>query len=207
MGDNPAFLAIFDSLRDLGFHRHASRIHTLDISSEKLGWLGLNTASRKRPTGETLLYPVVGVRDQVIERHVAAGQGRPFHRYLPPTVSVPLRSLLPAGPAFEWVLGRSEDSDTAVVDDLADCLLRYAMPYYAQQSDPHEMATTLEAMWVNWQDSAYRWPIALWMLGDSKAADGALTKVVASLGRRDDLAAREVREFAECIRAQLTGLD
>lgn len=207
MGENPAFVALFGSLRDLGFHRHASRIHTLDVASEKLGWLGLNAASRTRPPGEIMLHPVVGVRDQVIERNVAEGRGEPFHHYLPPTVSVPLRSLRPTGTAREWILGRGQGSDTAVVDDLTDCLVRYAMPYYAQQSQPREMVATLEAMWANWQDAAYRWPIALWMVGEPRAAAEALDQVVASLGRRDDYAAREMREYAVRVRARFKDAD
>src|SRR5690606_27740771 len=80
-------------LAGLAFEKRAGDIFTRDLTSEVLGWIGLNRATRGRP-GVLEINPVVGVRHQPIERLLAELRGEKAHPYVPPTLSVHLGYLM-----------------------------------------------------------------------------------------------------------------
>jgi hypothetical protein len=175
---------------------------TRDLGEDRLGWLGLNRASRFGTPGALLVHPVIGVRHQLIERDVAEGSGVKAHPYVPPSTSEPLRYLTPPASWQEWIL-YGGDSDSAVIQSLADTVSRYGMPFIAEYADLSALAARLEERWSRNEDAAYRWPVALWRLGLTEEAAAGLTAVEDSLRSRTDLAAHNLRAFVTWLGARM----
>jgi hypothetical protein len=183
-------------LSEDGFRKRAGRIFTRTLPGDRIAWLGINIASHSRPKGETLLHPVVGIRDQLVERIVANGRGEKLHAYVPPTVSSPLRYLVPDRARPDWVLDGSS-GDAQVVEAVASAVSRFGVPFVESLLDRDRLVSTLEDAHARDQQAAYRWPALLMLLGRRAEASAASSAVVAELGDRDDQAARELRAFID----------
>lgn len=62
------------AVAELDFRKRSGMVFTLG-DGERVGWLGLNTASRGGAVEEPLINPVVGVRYRAVEEWVARGKG------------------------------------------------------------------------------------------------------------------------------------
>jgi hypothetical protein len=191
-----------DSIVSLGFRKRADRMFTYG-DDPCVGWLGLNTASRSGLFGELLVNPVVGVRHHEIEELVSAGRGERPHRYRPPSLSKPLRYLLPSARRHDWVLDGTA-SDRAVVDDITDALMTEGMLFIQQISDLRVLADHVGRSAPRDQQAAYRWPIALFLSDQPRAARSAVSEVRATLSARSDIAAEELRGFLSWFESRIT---
>lgn len=189
--------AVRGPLGELGFAKRAGQVFTVNLSAEVLGWLGLNSAS-KRLAGAVEVHPVVGARHQVVERFVAELRGERFHPYQPPTVSTPLGYLMPQGSNRAWLFEEGSDP-VAVGADLATAVSEFGLPFMRETDE-------LEAF-LAWIDQGfgffleYRRPVTLALLGRDDEASADLRGSVAALRDRDDAAAAELRGFAEAFEA------
>lgn len=80
---------ITELLDPLGLRQRTQDVFTRVLNAETLGWLGLNRAVH-REDGALEINPMIGVRNQRLEKLVAELAGRRFHPYLPPSVAVNL---------------------------------------------------------------------------------------------------------------------
>jgi hypothetical protein len=194
---------VAERLGRLGFKKRAGLVFTLPLDGDDvLGWVGLNKASR-HSQGEVLLSPIVGVRHQGIERVVAQLRGEKFHAYLPPTVSSPLRYVMPVDEPREWVV-KGEISDEAVADHLAAAVECYGFEFMRSCAGSADLIAALRADHGHAHQNAYRLPVALLSTGAVADARRVVESEVEALGDRFDPAAAELREFASRLRQRIT---
>lgn len=174
---------------------------TFDLAPGVLGWLGLNSATKHRGPGEVEINPVIGVRFQEVERLVAECRGDKFHAYLPPTVCSPLGYLMPENKYISWVFapGRSEE----VATDMTNAIATHGLPFMRSVVDLAELRRRLHGRCGFDHQLAYRRPAAAFLAGDMDQARALLNDTIADLGARTDLAAADVRKFAESLRNRL----
>ena len=76
-------------LENVEVHKRAKDVFTRELTSKVIGWIGLNRAFRKKD--QVLeINPVVGVRNQALEKLLAALLNEEFHPFVPPTISINL---------------------------------------------------------------------------------------------------------------------
>ena len=201
MGD--PLRALVPRLTDLGFTKRAGGVLTIELADDVLGWLGLNRATRHRPPGEVEVNPVVGVRQQEVERVVAECRGEPLHPYQPPTVSTPLGYLLPPSRYRGWVLGGKGSEVHA--SEILEAIQDHGLPFMHATAPLPQLCAQLEAGLGFEQQLIYRRPAAWLVAGEPERAREALEEGLARLGDRHDPAAEELRRFADALRERLTG--
>ena len=153
---------------------------------------------------KVLLNPVVGVRHQDVEKVVADLRGDKFHGYLPPTVSSPLRYLMPADERCDWVVVGSVD-DVVVADDLATAVERYGFEFMRAAGDLAGLIAALRVGHGHGHQNAYRLPVALRLARGFEEEAGTVERELESLSDRSDPAAEEFRRFAERLRVTALG--
>jgi hypothetical protein len=197
--------AVVERLCQLGFEKRSGLIFTLPLAGEGvLAWVGLNKASHRGRPGEVLLNPVVGVRHRGVEQVVADLRGDKFHGYLPPTVSSPLRYLVPVDQRRDWVV-TGGTGDERVADDLAAAVSCYGLEFMRAAADLPGLLAALSDGHGHAHQNSYRVSAALLLAGEVGEAQRVIGREVELLGVRSDPAAEELRSFAERLRATATG--
>lgn len=194
---HPGMAALEAAIADLGYKRRKAGLFTRELADDVLGWLGLNTATRSQPAGHVLVNPVIGVRFQKIEELVAEGRGEKAHRYTPPTLSTTLVKVTPGSSSTNWVLTGDENHNATVIESINDALSTTGAAFMNEHAALEALLPTFERTCANDQSAAYRWPLALRLLGRPDDARAAIKQVRESLGSRDDLAANEQRAFLD----------
>lgn len=185
---------LVDGLLALGFRKRAGLVFTMPMAGDEvIGWLGLNTATR-REKGATTLNPVVGVRHQAVERMVAQLRGDRFHPYVPPTISRPLRYLLNVERRVDWTLHEGP-SNASVVDDVIDAVDTVGLAYMRSCEGLPAIISALRAGDGIGPQNAYRLPTALLLDDRAAEAAAALDHDLDGLGSRSDPAATDLRAF------------
>lgn len=179
----------------LGFRKRSGQIYTVDLDSEAMGWLGLNSASEHQVSGVVEVNPVIGIRHQGIERVVAELQGLAFHEYQPPTVSINLGYLMPAARYMAWHVNTARTNGD--IQDLVVSIRDYGVPYMREHSDLKAIGALLDEKVGFEHQLVYRCPVAWLVAGDRARASVALQDALNGLGKRSDAAAVELRRFAE----------
>jgi hypothetical protein len=183
--------AIDQRLTPMGFRERAGEVYTIDVADEVLGWLGLNRAFR-RGEGRYEINPIVGVRQQQVERAVAELLGESPHPDVPPTISIALGYLMPEQRYRAWLFD-GHDLD-AVATDLAAAIERYGLPFMHHYAPLDAIARGLERGLGHYRD--YSHPVALAIAGDADGAASVLATAVDRLGGRQDRSAQQLRRFA-----------
>jgi hypothetical protein len=179
-------------LATLGFRKRSGGIFTTELSPGVVGWVGLNTATKHQRKGEAEVNPVIGVRHQGVEQLIADLEERPFHQYIPPTISTPIGNAMPQQRYISWLIGGPESESTA--EDLVAAVNNYGLPFM------HEHATLpslLDA--INERQGhrlEYRLPVVLWLLDRRGAALAAVVQHEHGLERQSHPAAEDFRRFA-----------
>jgi hypothetical protein len=181
-----------DPLESLGFRKRAGQIYTIELAGDVVGWLGLNKATRNRPSGQVEINPVVGVRHRHVERVVAELTRTKLHDYQPPTVSTPIGYLLPNAKYTAWVVGEGAPSDA--IEDLTAALGAYALPFMQSLVSLAALRDALERG-LSLQPE-YRLPVVVALSGRPEEAADIVREAVDELGGRKDGAAELYRRFA-----------
>lgn len=181
-----------EQLEHVGFRKRAGAIFTLELAAEVTGWLGLNHASRHRPTGQVEVNPVVGVRHQAVEQLIAELREDKSQEYTAPTVSTPIGYVMPEHRYMSWEFGGQHG--TVAGSDLIAAIRNYGIPFMRS-------LTSLPALFdaVNKgfsQCPEYHVPTLLEIMGRHDDAMIAMTRAIQELGDREDPAARQLRHFA-----------
>jgi hypothetical protein len=186
-------------LTELGFQKRSGGLLTLPLTEDVLGWIGLNTASR-RPDRLVAFNPVIGLRHQAVEELVARLHQEKPHRYLPPTVSISLGYLMPDRQFRQWYFGPDTDPEP-VVRDLVAAVQRYALPFMVEHQTLSGIAELLEQGMVPVPEQrAERAVTAALLAGRPERAEQELVAILERVGERTDPAAERIRTFAAAAR-------
>jgi hypothetical protein len=179
-------------LASIGFKRREG-IPSLYVAEDVLGVVGLNRGHSGWGPGVLDINPVVGVRNQRVERLVAEIVGEPFDEvngftgrnvgYLSPRKKF-WPFLFQEGDVFE---------DT--VDQLVDAVRTYGLPFITSNIPLSSILETIRRLGQP-EAKVYRIPVALHLLGKCSEADAFVDEDLTKLGPRSDLAAESYRAFA-----------
>jgi hypothetical protein len=181
----------------LGFRKRKQGILSMSVTEDVLGLIGLNKATGGRGPGVLEINPVVGVRNQIVERLVAELVGEPFDELNPFTAGANVGYLSPQSKYQPSIFAETAPLD-GPADQLIDAIRAYGLPFIHSNSS---LPTLLETMRSNrfaiQHVAAFRIPAALHVLGRHAEANAFLTDEVAKLGARTDQAAKRFRVFAD----------
>src|SRR5437667_1439010 len=111
-------------LSKTGWKRRKSGVFTVDLNGEVVGWLGLNTAYYRNGVA---INPVIGVRDQKLERLVAESLDMKPHQYLPATFGTNVGYLTPQKKYAAWSFQEGKDCED-LVTQMAAIVEKFGRP-------------------------------------------------------------------------------
>jgi hypothetical protein len=160
----------------------------VDVAKGVVGKAGLNYAN---VIGQGIrINPIIGVRHDVVERVVAElRKVNPSPRGS--TVSVALHTLMPAYHDWEFI---DPIHIAGLADQLAAAIARYGMPFIASAVNLEQLLLHLDL--GHGHGTEYNRPVVLALLGRVHEARAATETLLESLIGRDDLAAEDLRPFA-----------
>lgn len=180
----------------IGFQKRKLGILSCESTRDTIGWIGLNIAAG-RGDGIFEINPIVGVRNQRIERIVAELNNDLFNELSPPSLSGNIGYLMPENRYLPFLF-REEASIEAVGDKLCETVKTYGMPFIKKLSD---LASLVEAMAnarfrIN-EIVVERIPVGLWLLGDKDGVELFLADQLMQINNRNDPAAIKYKNFAK----------
>jgi hypothetical protein len=193
----------------LGLKKRMQGIFTLEIDSQTLGWLGLNTATKGYPVGVVGLNVVVGIRSEEIERLVADLTNSSLHPYIPPTVRTSLGRLSPERRYREWIYDSINDTDGSSLLPLVDSIRLLALPFMQSNVRLVDLHSLLKSGSSSDHDFPYRLVAADLLLGNTEDAYNIIKQELSRMATRTDVAAENTRTFASAAisRFALSDLD
>jgi hypothetical protein len=180
-----------------GFRKRADDNFTLDLDHRTQGSVALNRATYHN-RGPLDVNPVIGIRDQEVERLLAELLGERFHPYWPSTVSRPLGYLTPAQWIVTWTFETLE-SVPMQAEDMTQAILTYGIPYMKESSSRDAFIETMRAQPAN-EMFRYRLPLILWLEGSTEEASAMVDRRMAEVWNRADATAPHYRRFADRFR-------
>jgi len=191
-----AFKLVQDRLVVFGFQKRRAGIFSCPILDEVIGWIGLNTATRGR-SDALEINPVVGVRNQRIERLVAELTGDAFDDLIPPTIAGNVGYLSPARRYLAYTFAESA-SNEEVADRLCESIKMYGLPFMKKIADLRTMIKKMQTLRFGMAEQLhYRIPIGLWLLNEIEEAETAIATRLHTIGERSDPAALRYLSFAK----------
>jgi hypothetical protein len=191
---------IRERLQSDGFVKRKLDILTCPASSDTLGWLGLNKAKRGPDVFE--LNPVIGVRNQTIERTLADIMGEEFDEIMPPTLAGNIGYLTPGNKYRAFLFARGEPFEP-IAEDLVSLVKQVGLPYIQQYSALGPLVQEmLHAQYSISFQLNYRIPIGLFLLGRTAEAAEYLQRKLDMSASATDPAALRYRTFATTLLAR-----
>jgi hypothetical protein len=189
-------------LGTLGFEKRKASIFTLPFTIDVLGSVGLNTATR-RGAGILEINPVIGVRNQQIERLVAELLGEAFDELIPPTLAGNVGYLSPANRYLPFLF----TEDTAVeeiANQLSDAVKTYGIPFMKKLTDLTALVEAMQTARFGMPFVIdYRIPAGLLLLGNRGKAKAFVAAKLNEIGTRNDPAALRYKGFASKLTERL----
>jgi hypothetical protein len=182
-----------ENLVSTGFRKRDGDLFTYKLSDHALGWVGLNRSTYNN-RGPLDVNPVIGVRDQEVERLLAECLGERFHPYLPPTVSRPLGYLMPAQWIVTWTFETLE-SVPEQARDMTEAIVTYGVPFMRDISSRDALIATMRRQPANAMFFD-RLPVALWLEGATEEASAMVAQMMAKVWNRSDVWSERYRRFA-----------
>jgi hypothetical protein len=185
-----------------GFRKRKFGILSIPVSADVLGLVGLNTATHSRGRGVIEINPVVGVRNQRVERLVAELKQKPFDEVSPFTTGVNVGYLSPASryQTFVFVEGESPEP---IAEDLASAVQNYGIPFVRSNIALPSLFETLRSRFSIPEIAEYRIPVVLHLMGRDTEADAFLDDELSRIASRSDAAAELFRTFATSLRERI----
>jgi len=197
-----AYGLLQDRLSDLGFEKRKPGVFSSVVAEDVVGWIGLNTATRGRKDSVEI-NPVVGVRNQRIERLVAEAAGEHFDDLIPPTVAGNVGYLSPAHRYLPFTFSEGGSNDN-VADGLCEAVKVNGLPFMKKMVDLRSLVETMQTTRLGIPEQLnYRIPVGLWLLGDADKAKAFIAAKLAEIGTRADPAALRYRSFVTRLNAQI----
>jgi hypothetical protein len=190
------------NLTSLGYRKRRGNIYTFDLTEETIGWVGLNTVTH-RGGGLMEINPVIGVRNQHLEKTLADIEGKKFDSYIPPTVCIHLGYLMPQNQYLPWYYEPGAD-DVATAQQMAASIEEYGKPFMLANSTLEALIETMaNPRYVYEHQVTYRMPVALYLLGRTDEAREFLQSHLRELGDATHMYAEQYRAFADKFTGQL----
>jgi hypothetical protein len=118
---------------------------------------------------------------------------RPFHDYLPPTISRPIGELMPPRQHATWQNER--DHPDGAIAEMVDVVKAVGLPFMEANASLRDLRGTLDAGATN-DELPYRVATAALLDGDDSRALAAVREAVGKISERTDAAAAQFRLFA-----------
>ncbi len=199
------FATLHEKLLLLGFVKRKQELFTIPETLDSMGWLGLNRAVRTRE-GMLEVNPVVGVRNQQLERLVAKLTAEPFNEFAPPSLSGNIGYMGP-NQAYKAFVFSQNSSVELLARDLVDALTTDGLPFIKNHADLNTLLEALgSARFAMPEPAAYRIPTALHLLGRRQESEEFLKRKIIEIGERTDPAAVRFKAFESRIRQLNLGL-
>ncbi len=189
------FRVLHGHLSLLNFENRKSGILTIKMTDDAIGWIGLNKATRSQ-RGFLEINPVVGVRNQKIERLVADLVGEKFDEIIPPTLSGNIGYMMPAKKYRPYMFSEDGPVET-LAEELVNDVREYGIPFIGAHTN---MAALVDGMgrfrFAAQFMVAYRIPAGFFLLGRQESASDFLKAQQAKIGNRRDPASLRFKAFA-----------
>jgi hypothetical protein len=191
-------------LARVGMTRRKEGIYTRELGDDHVGWLGLNRAVH-RGDGALELNPVVGVRNQQLERLVAQLSDQPFHEYIPPSVSVHVGYLGAERRYLPWLFDEKGQVDKQV-RRMADAVVRDSFPFMEANLGLKNLVAALKK-YAPRQSQRVRVPAALLLLGEHDRACEFAENELREMAKATTAANDQYRLFVRTLCAARPKLD
>lgn len=189
---------ISERLVERGYSRSKPNVFTRPTpTSGIVSWVGLNLAKRR---GVVEVNPMVGVRHGPVEALVAELCEATDDHVVPPTAALNVGYLTPHG-RYECFLFDGVRTDEIVAHALVDKVDGVATTFASENERLEGLVQTLKTKPLMPEQTAYRLPVALLLMGKSEDARIAVDLKLREIGARSDPAAVRFRTFAERLRA------
>lgn len=184
------------SLKDLGFTKRRQGIFTWQICEGTVGWLGLGSVIFPHE-GLIEINPVVGVRNQSLEKVLAELLEKKVHPYHPPSLFIHLGYLSPAK-KYTPYLFRKGLALSPIALEMVDAVKEWGRSFMLKGATLESLCEEMKAALTASSDELkYRIPVALFLLGEINEAKKFLKGQGQALGARKDLAAQQYRFFMD----------
>jgi len=146
----------------------------------------------------------IGVHHQQVERILADLKGQPYQQYSPFTVGVQIGYLMPGKSHVLYLLHSSSDV-ARVAEHVAADVRSLGRPFMASSTSLASIAEFMKARpaRVPATSVAYRLPIVLHLMGDTKAALECDLHYLEKLASGADVWAAQYRQFGQALKAYL----
>lgn len=155
---------LLEPLLLLGFERHQEGVFWHELSTDSLGFLGLNTATARTGKGIELNI-LVGVRQLSIEQLWSQLNNEPFVRYGACSIIKHIGYLLPARKYSPIYIQDSSALTSGVVNSIRDTVQDYGLPFLRSHSSVASMADCLSRNACSSYFRRYVLAIALYLSG------------------------------------------
>jgi hypothetical protein len=187
--------SIHQKLGELGFEKRKAGILALTIHTDVLCTVGLNIATGRAP-GVLEINPVVGVRNQQVERLVAEISGEIFDEVIPPTLAGNVGYMSPEN-RYLPCLFTADIKIENLVRQVTEAITRHGLPFAKKAIDLNVLVDLmLTARFGIPFITEYRIPVGFFLLGNSASAKDFLSNRVTEIGNRGDPAAIKYNNFA-----------
>lgn len=189
------FRHLHTCLVSLGFEKRKPGILTIKMSDEVVGWIGLNKATRGQKDFLEI-NPVVGVRNQRIEKLVADLLGEKFDEVIPATLAGNIGYMMPSDKYRPYIFSKDASVET-VAEELVNSLREYGLPFIRSHTEMTDLVDGLRTCRFAIRFMAdYRIPSGLFLLGQMDDAGAFLKAKLAEIGNHQDPAALRYKVFA-----------
>ena len=186
----------------MGFQKRQSAILTIPLDADSFGWIGLNRATG-RGSGVLEINPVVGIRNQAVERLLADLVGEPFNELTPPTLAGNVGYLSPDNRYVAFLFGSFGDVQQSV-ERLCSMVQNHGLPFCRDNVELLKLVSSMLSTRFGVPEQLnYRIPVACFLAGERLMAMSALDARLDDIGSRADPAALRYRAFAQRLRERL----
>lgn len=142
-----------EELSAIGCKKRALGSATIQFGDDYLGWIGLNTATRRAP-GYMFVNPVIGVRNNMIHKIIAEVDGRKYHSYIPPTFGCNIGYVMQNSSYIEFSFHQDIDPE-AEAKSLASHIKKYGIPFMENNLTLESLEKSVNKHCI-WEDKTER---------------------------------------------------
>lgn len=180
---------------ELGFLKKKTGIFVKTVSADVLGTIGLNIATG-RGSGIIEINPVIGIRNQCIERLLAEILGEPFDELIPATLAGNVGYLSHENTYRPYIFTNKESID-AIVNEMRDAVKDFGLPFMQKASNLSDLVELMRTVRFGIPFVIeYRIPVGLLLLGKKIEAKEIIDKKMSEITSKHDPASLRYKKFS-----------